>query len=374
MPEETDYPGGSRADQFVAYQREQAKVAGEATDDEETAPTEQSSDDDAATPQTDEEETIVQDGTEDTDAPADTDASTQDEDTEGETQAAPSTDEAEVDAEAADLDDETIAEIAKVYRDKLLSTKEIQSQVKEIIEAQVQQEQTRLQRQAQEQSAVSELLGRGKVALEGLTEMLDSAVSEIEKAQEDEDYTPTHDALDPKQFEQYVSDYGMSMVAEVSGRYNRALDAGILDALSELPQLSDEHQQGLQAIIATAQRMEGDPNQARNAVPYATSSFIKFLTSRAREAGAADERERVTTSASVSKKVANSVVAKAAAAKLAASRGKVPPNSGANAKPEAGSGGISEADYDRAIAKGDFDEADRIVNAMSKRVAAGGRV
>ena len=365
--EQSNYPL-DRASQFAATQLAKAKAAGEITDTTEQ-PTDQVDEltneeppEDAAT----KDETIVQDDTKDKTEDVAADA-TQGEDTDIE--AAPGEGKAEAEAETVELSEETLAELAKVYGSKLLSTEAIQSQVKELIETQVQRQAIDAQRIAQEQSDVARLIEQGRTSLDEMANMLDSQSAEFEKAEKDEDYTPA-DVLDSEKFEQSLNSYGMSIVAEVQGRYNRALDAGILDAIRDLPTLSDEHQQGLQAIVATAQRMEGDPNQARNAVQYAATSFIKFLVNRAREAGAADERERVTSRTSVNKKVADSVAAKAAAAKLAASRGKTPPNAPANAKSEASPGGISEEAYDAAVKAGNFDEADRIVNAMARRTVA----
>ena len=111
--------------------------------------------------------------------------------------------------------------------------------------------------------------------------------------------------------------------------------------------------------------MENDPVQAPSAAGFGIANFVKFLVTRAREAGAVDERERVTARTTVSKKIIESNATKAAAAKLAAQRGKTPPKAGKSVPSESQSSEVSDDAYQRAKAAGNFAEADRIVNAMA---------
>ena len=290
-----------------------------------------------------------------------------------EPQAAPDADEPVVEPPSDELDDETIAAIAELYPDKLLSTEKMKQQIDNAVREQVQRQAEEYQRTQQESAEVATLLQEGEQAVRGMFEMLETAQTELDKAGREEDFE-SDGILDANAFGQHVQSYGRAVVAEVEGRYNRGIDRVVVDTLKQLPTLSDEQVAAVQTIVNNGTRMRNDPNQSQNAFYYVTSSLFSFLLDRVRDSAQTEERARVQTRPAVVKKIADAVAAKAAAAKLAAQRGKELPTTPPDVKTEATNDEVSEARYDQLVAEGRTAEAQDVVNKMARGVAVSRQV
>jgi len=277
-----------------------------------------------------------------------------------------------------ELSEEELASLAEGYQDKLLSQKPIQEKVAELVREQLAQEQ-RAQQQAQEgQQAVSAAIERSKQAVTDLLGLANQASTELArvakaaKADEDgvvEPFDVNSDIFKPDQMAQHLQTYGEGIVAEVSTRYDTAFLAGADRALTDvLPELTEKQEQDYLQIVSNAGRIASDPNQGVAASKaYFMGETIKFLVERAKEAGAIEERERVSKRTTATKKIADKAATKAAAAKLAKDRGKVSPPTG-KATPEAtGEPETYDSDYFMNLMReGKKDEA----RAYAKRVLA----
>ena len=349
---------------FLAYKK--AKESTQNSDDDGT--TTQDSDDDVAA-----NDTIAQDDTEATDEDDSTE-DVQDEDTEqtsdedeAETETAPGEDETEGEDEEVRLDSETVNELARAYADELLTTEELQKRIEAAAEEKAAQKSAEREDAARAESAVAELIQQGETAVNGMFGLLEAAKAEFGKASQEEDFDP--EVLKPEDFGKHLNDYGMAIVAEVRGRYQRALDRTVMDALKGLPTLSQEQADEIGTILQTARRMEGDEAQAPHTAYYLTNSLVSFVVKQARESAIVEERERVSSRKTVASKVAGSVAVKAAAAKLLKQKGKIAPNAPPNAKTET-EGEVSEAAYERLKKAGKYAEAQAVVDQMSRRQAA----
>lgn len=354
-------------DGFLAFKKAK-EAAAQKSDSDETIATTQDSDDGVAA-----DDTIVQDKTEDTDEEDSTEG-VQDQDTEQEsteeesedTEAAPGEDETEGD-EPVRLDPEVISELAKAYAEELLSTEELKKRVDAAVETQVKKQAAEQQFNARAESEVQALIEQGNKAVDGMFGLLEAAQEEFGKAGREEDFDSN--ILKAEDFGKHLDNYGMAIVAEVKGRYNRALDRTVLETLNELPTLSQEQANEVSAILQTAKRMEGDGQQAPQAAYFVTNSLVRFLLKTARDVAILEERERVQNRQTVARKVTDPAIVKAAAAKLAKQQGKTPPKTPPGSKTET-DGDVSEEAYVRAKKEGRFADAQRIVDRMSRQTVA----
>ena len=272
--------------------------------------------------------------------------------------------------DSGELDDETIKTLAEAYGDKIFGTESFQKRVEEAVKQQVERQTDDYRRQQREQEEVAELLERGDSAVNGMFDLLKTARDELGRAVSEEDYTPPQGGiLDADTFGQHLEDYGVAVLAEADGRYLRSLDQAVLNAIRVLPPLSDEHTAEVQTILNNASRIRDDPNQGVAAgFAYSSAALVSFLVERAREQGIADERTRVQSRQSVARKLTDAATTKAAAAKLAATRGNTPPAEPTDAKGET-LGTPSQALYERLKREGKHTEAQRVVDQMARQAA-----
>ena len=224
----------------------------------------------------------------------------------------------------ADLDDDTLDALAELYGDKFLQSKTLKQRIDKAIEQQVQEQVNRQQRALQGQTEVERLISQGKQAVDKMAQFAQAAKTELDKASRDEEFSA--EVFNPQSFMTELSSYGTAIVAEVSSRYDAAIQDTLQEVLSsKLPPLSSDNQGEILKIVGTAERMEGDPRQAPNAKGYFVSAIVGFLVDRALEAGAIVERERLGKRGTVSKKIADANAIKTAAAKITKNRGNPPP-------------------------------------------------
>ena len=280
-------------------------------------------------------------------------------------------------APSGDLDDETLSLIFDSYGDRLLGTEAAKKRFEDTVRTEVQRQSQSLQEAQRVDAEVGDLIRQGETAYQGMLSTLESAKAELNKAaqgSEDVDFNPN--VLDEKSFDAFDSNlrtYGSAIVAEVRGRHNRDLDRALLGVINELPELSAEQTEGLKTVINNARRMERDPQQSAQAFFYALDQLVRFAVGHARVAGAADAQRGAQQRVEVAAKVAASNATKAAAAKLSAQRGNLPPETPGDAG-AASSDAVeaTQAHYEKRKREGATGpELDRIVAAMSRRIASG---
>lgn len=346
----------SREESFIKYQL--AKKA------EDSADTTTGEDEEPDTDSTDTEETLegsTEGTTEEESKPA------EDEDTETvpetEEETAPDEGEEKVPSEV-ELSSDDLKALWETYGDKIRDLDTVKESLGKEADTKAQRQAADQQRITEQRLEVDRLVQDGTQAVNGIFSALESASQELGKANRDEEFNAA--VLNPQEFQQNFDTYTRAVVAELRGRYTTAIDRTVLSALNDLPTLTDGQISELQSIVDTAYRMEGDPRQAPEAAYFATNKLVNFLLERTREAAFTEERTRGQSREAVTKKVAEQNAIKAAAAKLAAERKKVPPKAPADAKTST-DGDISEEAYDRAVAAGDHGQAQRIVDQMSRR-------
>ena len=266
----------------------------------------------------------------------------------------------------ADLDDETLEALAEVYGDKFLGSKPLQERINKAIQQQVAKQTAERQRTYESQDEVGRIIDRGKQAVDGLTQLAQAAATELGKASRGEEFVA--EAFEPGKFAGHLDSYGQAIVAEVSLRYDQALQDAIETSLADrLPELSENQTQEFLGIVYNVQRMENDPKQAPQAKSYFVTSMLNFLLDRSHEAGAVEERDRLSKKGTVAKKIADSNAVKAAQAKLAASKGNPPPKSPTStpAKRTATGGNYDSEVYRELKKAGKFDEADAYVSQFA---------
>lgn len=224
------------------------------------------------------------------------------------------------------LTPEDLEELASAYREDITNTKAFKDEIARQVQEQVNRQVTEATRGRESSAQVQALVEQGKQAVTQIGQMAQAAKAELEKASREEEFSST--VFDPVAFDTNLRVYGQAIVADVAHNYDRAIEDGLFGVLQDkLPQLTEAETTELQQIVATAQRMEGDPNQAQKAKAYFVSGLMNFVAEKAMQAGALNERERGTKRTSVAEKVAKANATKSAAAKLAAQRGNPPPAS-----------------------------------------------
>lgn len=353
----------SRREAFVKYQMEQ-QASEDSTD---TNPGED------GTPDTEvkEEEETAQASTEGSDEDVAEDAQdegteTTDEDKPSDEETAPGEGEADA-APKTELNADDLKSLWDAYGDQLLELDSAKERLEKEVSTKAQRSAAEQQRIVEQRTEVDRLIQEGTDAVNNIFGLLESASTELGKAGRDEEFNQA--VLNPQEFEKHFNTYTRAVVAELRGRYTTALDRTILNALNDLPTLTDDQLGELQGIVNNAYRMEGDTRQAPEAAFYATNNLVNFLLARTRESAITEERTRAQSREAVTKKVTEQAAIKAAAAKLAAQRKNVPPKGTPNAK-DSTDGEVSEDAYDRAIAAGDHDRAQRIVDQLARRMPA----
>ena len=211
-----------------------------------------------------------------------------------------------------------------------------------------------------------------------MVSLLESARNELNTAaQGTEDVKFNPNILDEhalEQFDSRLQTFGSAIVAEQRGYHRRDLDQAFIGAIKTLPALSEPQKETLRTILNNARRMERDPQQSDAAFGYALNELVGFVVGHARTIGATEEGVRAQQRSQVAQKIATSNAAKAAAAKLAATRGNVPPEGppDAGATPTGGAGEATQAHYEaRKRAGAQPVELDQIVAAMARKAASG---
>lgn len=262
-----------------------------------------------------------------------------------------------------DLDDETADALVEAYGDKLFSSKKLQERISRAVQDQVTQQVTERTRSMETQGEVANLIERGRRAVTGLTTLAQNAKAELDKATAGEEFDTK--VFEPSAFMGHLSDYGQAIVAEVAGRYDGAIQGAIEYTLTQrLPELTDTQAQEFLGIVQTAQRMEGDPKQRKDAKAFFVGASMSFLFDRAVETGMLMERERAANQSTAAEKIAKSNAIKAATAKIAkdkplpATPGNIPTSTGP-------AGGTFNREYYRQLKATDTQKAQDYVNSFA---------
>lgn len=269
-------------------------------------------------------------------------------------------------ADDADLDDETINALAEAYGDRLLGSEKIQERLRGIVQQQVQEQVRQRTRSLEGQDEVSQMITRGKTAVDSINQLAATARDELHKAASDQTFSA--EVFKPEALMQHLSDYGQAIVAELGSRYDGAIQESLEQNLGRLPALSDAQQQEFLQIVSQAQRMELDPRQAANSKAYFISAVTGFLVNRAYEAGAVAARDQLVKDTAAKRKLTEKAVVNKAAAQIAKTRGNIPPKTPASAPAESRAPtGNYDSDYYRQLKKeGKHSEAQAYVNQFGR--------
>ena len=347
----------NRTDAFVAFQRNKAQadsaVAPTPTDAPAPAP--------EATPASDvTPDPVVP--TEDTSTPEPA-ATTDDPSTElpaGDDKPADATAEGEAPADGegednTELDDETLAALAKMYPEKLLASPELQATVDKRVQDEVETQLRTTSSNQENATRVQELIDQGKAAATRMGQQANAANALIAKAAAIEDSGLETDGVsfDADSFKSDLTNYGAAVVAELTQRYDNAFTSGVQAVLNRMPELTADQQGEIGKIVEQAKRMEGDPEQAAASKQFFTGAVLEFLFDAALDVGATQERTRLGELGQSRKTIADSTAVKAAAAKIAKSRGNPPPETPGGTVPAAGGAPSGEysSDYYRGLKK-----------------------
>jgi hypothetical protein len=290
-------------------------------------------------------------------------------DTEQETETAPEETEEEPEEESDDdfdLDDDTLAAIVEVYGDKITSSEAVQKLVDERANRQAQQRLDEGRRGQQRTSEVQQIIDKGKSSVQKVAEFINGAEGNYGKlkalAKEEElEFSGPDQLFNSQELGSAIQDYGMAMSAESTLRYERALDGAFGETLADLAPdgLTPKETEKLETIVNNAQRMRGDTAQSQDeAVGYFLKEVMSFVSSKAAEKGAAQEKARSLKRKEVGSKIANKNAVKAAKAKLA--KTKLAPKSPKGKETTGGTGGTLMEQYRKAKEAKDVDEIDRI--------------
>lgn len=270
---------------------------------------------------------------------------------------------AETVADKDELDDETIEAIIEAYRDKVLKSKRLQSDIDRIVRSQVDRQVSERIRTSETESESERLVNQGKAAAKNIADLADAAQRELEKATKGEDFDGS--VFKPGELVRHLGEYGLAVQSYINSQVDTALQSAwdaTFDESEGLPPLSDEQADDLSGLVETFNRMKNDPRQSDKSRPYLLGSLFKFIASRGKEAGAAQERERSEKARSVRDKIAGKNAVAAAKAKLESSRR--PPAAPASKPKPAGSGNLMD-DYRAAKKAGDTAKAQSIVDQMA---------
>lgn len=270
-----------------------------------------------------------------------------------------------------EVTDEDIEAILDGLEERLINNPRLRAR----IEAQAKADADRRfeeQRRAQSASQESErLIGQGRQAVESLFTTVNNLAEQLTKAGKGESFEAV--ALDEDAIKSHLRDYGTAVNLVARREFDEAFSEAFRLAVPVGGNLTEDEAETVKTLVATAQRIENDPNQgSAKAKNHLFVEGIKFLTERAKAAGAAEARAEIEKRRSALKKIVGDKgenATTAAMAKIARTRSKTPPK-GPRAEPTAT--GVANMDaYRAAKAAGEHDKADEILAQMALDRAAG---
>ncbi len=274
-------------------------------------------------------------------------------------------DESETEEETDDegeLDDETIETLSEAYRERIMKSKAVSDLVNQQIRREVERQVSQRVRGAETETRSEDLASRGRRTAQAVVDLASAVQTEFVKASKGENFKS--DVLTPEIMTQRVGEYGTAIAAYISTQFDSAIEEG-WDSIFEdagLPAMSDEQAGELAEMVETFRRMEGDTRQAANAKPYFFTRLFKTLVELGRADGIAKEQSRQSKAKTATEKIVGKSAVAAAKAKLA--KEKAPPRTGKSTP--AVTGDPLDA-YDKAVAAGDKDRAQSIVDQLAKQ-------
>jgi hypothetical protein len=268
------------------------------------------------------------------------------------------------DDELPEVTDEELEAILDALDDRILANPRIQK----VIDERTQADSDRRYEERRKAESVSQeserLIRQGRTAVENVYDLFGKLTGNLDKAVKGEDIDETvkfdRDALMGE-----LGAFGAAAVAEA----RRDTDTAFADAFREGAVLggvlTDADKTAVIGIVEKAKRIANDPEQGRAAsVAFLFKENVKFLVDRAKKAGAAEAEAAFQKKRDGLKAVVGENGTKAAIAKIANARKKLP------AKPtttpaEATAPSANMEAYKAAKAAGEFQKADEIAAAMS---------
>lgn len=281
---------------------------------------------------------------------------------------------ADVDADTdPEITDEDVENVVAALEERLIQHPKLAQRIKEAAE-------TEATRRFEEQRAAStmteeteRLIQKGRGATQSLYDLIGTFGAELGKAAAGEKYDPT-----PPNFEkvqEHLGEFGAAVVAETRRAFDKGFENAFRSVSKELGvQFSKEDLETMKGIFQTVERIEGDPKQGRGpAVQHLYTESWKLLAQKVKQTSREATLNEVKSQRDAAKKIKDDNAETAAIAKITRQRKKMPSKSVAAESTGTNASGddYSEDAYRAAKARGDHEEADRIV--QQRGLLASGR-
>lgn len=268
------------------------------------------------------------------------------------------------DDELPEVTDEELEAILDALDDRILANPRIQKVIDERTQADSDRRYEERRRAESVNQESERLIRQGRTAVENVYDLFGKLTGNLDKAVKGEDIDETV-KFDRDSLMGELGAFGAAAVAEA----RRDTDTAFADAFREGAVLggvlTDEEKSSVVGIVEKAKRIANDPEQGRAAsVAFLFKENVKFLVDRAKKAGAAEATAAFQKKRDGLKAVVGENGTKAAIAKIANARKKLPAKPAATPS-EATTPSANMEAYKAAKAAGDFQKADEIAAQMA---------
>lgn len=270
-----------------------------------------------------------------------------------------------------EITDDDINAILDGLEDRLIENPRLRERIDKLAKAEADRRFEEQRKSATASQESERLIGQGRKAVENLYELIGKAGEQLTKAAKGEEFESV--AIDPEKVKESLRDYGAAVNLVARREFDDAFSEGFRLAIPAGGDLSAEEAETVKTLVATAQRIENDPNQgSAKAKTHLFVEGMKFLVERAKASGAAEARAEIEKRRNALKKIVGDKgenATTAAMAKIARTRAKTPPKS---PRSEPTATGVANMDaYRAAKAAGDHEKADQILADMALARANG---
>lgn len=294
-------------------------------------------------------------------------------------------DDDEDDGEPGEITDEQLQRYVDALLDldeeKIAKNPRLRARIEAEVRAQVEQQYEARQRAATASQERERLTGQGKKAVEALSTLLTdaqagfaNATAELKKAEAGQEFNPQIVAeglkgFTPEQLQDYLAQYAQASTFDVARQHEDAFVDAFRDASAIGGPIKPEEVETINNIVNTANRIEADEKQGAERFAKAKTHYygetVKFLTSRAYEAGRQAAIAEAKAQREARKTILDGDAVLAGAAKEAKRRGALPPSPTSGPPNDEAAGAATMEAYQAAKAAGDYDKADAIAARMT---------
>jgi|FLYL01.1.fsa_nt_gi hypothetical protein len=267
-----------------------------------------------------------------------------------------------------DLSDEDLELFLEAFEERLLNSPKIQKKLEERARQEAERRFEERLRAEQTSKETELIISQGRQAVESIYNVFNRLRDAASKLAEGEEVNESDLQVDPNELMQHLGAFGAAAVAETRRTIDNAFSIAFREGVTSVMPLTEEEKNEVVKIVQTAQRIANDPRQGQDkATEFLFTESVKLLVQRAKEAGRKEALAEVKKKQEALKRITSENALKAAVARVASTRKKLPPRTPGQA-PQSQSIPAKPTleDYRAAKAAGDYERADAILAAMAR--------